>query len=177
MIGPARLRSAAALAHLVPGARLRLRGGEGAEIVVDRTPDADLDPCAFRQVVLHTCRAGSDRAHPVVDDVVVGGTLADVGGGLVVSRVRGEGSLHWLAVTAPAAALRAGLADCPFDGPDVEIEAVLRPDPELGVTVVRLTTSGSTEAAFGDRVARWVQGVGLAVEVEEFLRRVGADVD
>ena len=171
-----RLRSLAALAHVVPGARILLTSAAGVEVVVDRTAHADLDPCAFRRVVLHSGVPGASRLHEAVAVAAVGGSVEDLGGGRYRSPAKGEASLHWLVAGLAPTLVRDALSSCPLERDGAEIEASLRGDPELGVTVVRLSVVAS-DPRLADAVSSWAQTACLVGEVERFLGQVDVGVD
>ncbi|MEM9036069.1 MAG: hypothetical protein AAGA99_03005 [Actinomycetota bacterium] len=167
------LRSLAALAHVVPGVRLELSGVNGADVVVDRTSDADLDPCGFRRVVLHASSARGSQVHHAVLDAHLGGAVEDAGGGLCRSVAPDGTAIHWLVVQLPAEVARDALAECPFDDDSTGIEARLTPDEALGTTVVRLVTTADDDS-LAPRVAEWAQAACLAAEVDRYLSRIDA---
>lgn len=168
-----RLRSLAALAHVVPGVRVHLSSATGADVVIDRTSDADLDPCAFRRVVLHAVEPGASRLHDAVSASRLSGAVEECGGDLYRSVADGRNALHWLVTRLNPRLAFDALAEGPSEHHEVEIEACLRGDPTLGLTVVRLEVSGA-DPDLAHVVCRSAQSACLAAEVEQHLMTVGS---
>ncbi len=153
-----RLRVAAALGHAIDGARLVATGATGERVVIGRQPDADLDPCAFRQVVIASaCPQRVGPAERIVH-VELTGAADDLGGGVVRTR---DGSGHeqrWI-----ASLLR----------PETVVEAIDRPVGVVGGGAATLTLA--PDAALGVcLVVVSDTGHGADVALDEIAVRVAA---
>ncbi len=172
------IRLAAALTHSVPGAHLRLGTGTGESVVVGRNHGADMDPCAFRRLIAagsgRRLRSDADAHFRMVDSVVVGGTLLDIGGGVYASRV-GEQDQRWIASRLAHRRVADLLAD--VEGCDDSIHACLRPDDDLGVTVLEITDRGSdARPACGGRLDAVAARAAAACFVAELIDPDGSMV-
>ena len=135
-----RLRIASALCHAVPGAELRVQTDSDEMIVVSHHRAADIDPCALRRVVAASACPGQPDLSERVIDVTVGGSLVDIGGGVFAVSAGGF-EQRWVAsLLKPqrvADLLReVGLGAVPADAMCVR----LKPDSDLGVTMIAVTT-------------------------------------
>ncbi len=136
-----RLRLAAALGHAVPASELRLHTPAGETIIVSAHPSADIDPCAMRRVVCaFACPNNTDHSGRVAA-VEFGGSLTDLGGG--VFRVAHNGmEQRWVATLLTPDRLAELLDDVGLDElPDEAMHGCLKPDPELGVTLLVITAN------------------------------------
>lgn len=160
-----RLRLATALAHTVPGAELRLVTHSGEQIVVSRHPAADIDPCKMRQVVAASaCPRHPDLSRRITA-VTIGGSLVDLGGGIFVSRSGGL-EHRWVASLLPHQSLSELLDDVGHDQvPADAMRATLKPDPELGVTVISVTSNHARFDHALDEVATHVAAVCFVAEL------------
>ena len=164
------LRLAVALAHLVPGARLDLTTAEGAVLRAGGDPSCDLDLCTLRRVVLASGHRSLPDPARYVTGIRIGGALEPDAAG--VHRSWGpEGPVRWFATLVPVQRVAALLAALPATSTaERAVGAGLRPDPCLGVTVVRLTVDPhlvpglSAEPAL-DRMALAAHGRCLAEEL------------
>lgn len=136
-----RLRLATALAHTVPGTELRLVTDSGEQIVVSRHPAADIDACKMRQVVAASACPRHPDLSRRIGSVMVGGALVDLGGGVFGSRSGGL-EHRWVASLLPYPKLSELLDDVGHHQvPADAMRASLKPDPELGVTVISVTSN------------------------------------
>lgn len=129
-----RLQLTVALAHAVPGSILRMRGRDGQTVVVADHPAADLDACAMRRVVHASARPDGPDLAPYVASIDLDGSLDDLGGG-VVRVVRDGVEQRWIpSLLAPPRLvdLLVGVGGATDDA----IGACVKPDPELGVSLV-----------------------------------------
>jgi len=136
-----RLRLAAALGHAVAASELRLVTPAGETIVVSAHPGADIDPCAMRRVVrAFACPDNTDHSQRVAA-VEFGGSLDHLGGG--VYRVAHHGiEQRWVASLLAPARIAELLDDVGLDAvPDEALHGCLKPDPELGVTLLVITAN------------------------------------
>ena len=162
-----RLRLATALGHAVPGAQLTLHTDRSEHIVVASHPAADVNPCALRRVVIafgyERCPDHSGK----VDDVTIGGALDDLGGG-VFRVVRRGIEQRWIAtLLAPDVVAElldvVGLDDVPADA----MHGCLKPDSELGVTMLVVT---SNDPRYDDVLDEIAQQAAASIFAEELLR-------
>jgi len=164
-----RLRLAVALGHAVPAAELRLHTVDGEVIVVAGHRTADVDPCAMRRIVQSSARPqGVDRARRVVD-VTIGGSLEDLGAG--VHRVVRHGvEQRWIASLLEPHRIATVLATVAVDGvPHDAVQARLEPDPDLGVTVLVVT---SPDARYRHHLDEFAAQAAAACYVEELRQSI-----
>ena len=173
MVDSVQVHLAAALVHAVPGAEAQLRCGDRERLVVSRHPAADLTPSAFRQLVI-AARANPLEPHATtgvgalaVRELTIGGAIQDLGGGVVRSVDVIGGEQRWLATTLAWDAVQRLLASWPADDAAVRgVAATIAPDPELGVTLLRLTEDGTVSDTDLDRTAA---SASAALLVEELV--------
>lgn len=136
-----RLRLAAALGYAVPASELRLHTLAGETIIVSARPVADIDPCAMRRVVCaFACPNNTDHSGRVAA-VGFGGSLVDLGGG-VFGVGRNGTEQRWVASLLTPERIAELLDDFGLDElPDEAMHACLKPDPELGVTLLAITAN------------------------------------
>jgi hypothetical protein len=157
-----RLQLAVALAHAVPGSVLRMRGRDGQTVVVADHPAADLDACAMRRVVHASARPDGPDLAPYVASIELGGSLDDLGGG-VVRVVVGGVEQRWIpSLLGPRRLvdLLVGVGDATDD----TVGACVKPDPDLGVSLVVIAPGDGNDAREIDAVAATVAA---AIFVEE----------
>ncbi len=142
-----RLRLATALVHAIPDAEMRLRTDQNECVVVSRAPGADIDPCKMRRVVAAMACPHRPELADRVTEVTFGGSVSDLGGGVFASR-SSDGEHRWVASLLGFPTVSELLSGVGPDGlPDEAMRACLKPDPELGVTVVGITAN---DARFDD---------------------------
>lgn len=159
-----RLRLAAALGHAVPASELRLHTPAGETIIVSAHPAADIDPCAMRRVVCaFACPNNTDYSQRVAA-VEIGGSLVDLGGG--VFRVGRNGTeQRWVASLLTPDRIAELLDDVGLDKlPDEAMHGCLKPDPELGVTLLVITANDERYLDLLDHIA---SRAAAAIFVEE----------
>ncbi len=155
------LRLAAALAHTVPDAVLKLTYADGTVLSVAFGAGADLDPCSLRSLV-ETAEPGNRLTDQVVA-IGFGGSLTSLGGG--VYRRRGEQGRECLfATTLCPYAVQRALAACEVPIPSARIDVSVRCDAALGVSVgvVRVPES---DLAYLEDVAMRAQAACLVEEL------------
>jgi hypothetical protein len=171
MIDEDQLRLATALAHCVPGVTLGLRCMDGTELVVaSRRLDAHLGPCQLRAAVLVPARPGTARLAEKIAAVEVRLGLQDLGGGLY-RRHGANGEERWFATSVAHERLSSMLDRCPVDLPDESMTGAVKPDEELGVTVVCVTANHPSVGSHLDAVASWALGVCMVEELLAACRR------
>ncbi len=147
-----RLRIAVATAHSTHGAQLRLHGSTGECVVVGTHPAADIDPCKMRQIVVAGLSRRLSQQLEQLTSIEFAGTLEDLGGG--VFRVeRSDMECRTLATFLAPCKLIELIAELP-DVDDTEVEATIRPDSSLGVSVIELRAPRGQFGMLDDVVAR-----------------------
>ncbi len=163
-----RLRVAAALGHAIDGARLVATGATGERVVIGHQPDADLDPCAFRQVVIASaCPHRPDPSGHIVH-VKLTGAADDLGGGVVRTRTGSGPERRWIAsLLRPETVVETIDGSVGIDGDDA-VTVSVAPDAALGVSLVVVSGTGhGTDAALDEIAVR----VAAACYREELVRR------
>ena len=159
-----RLLLASALVHARPGGQLSAVDATGREVVVGRHPSADVDPCRWRTKLVDSLRG---RCAPVFDGL----TLAGLGGSLEPTDVgafidRNDLAQRWFAVRLSPCAVVDTLRSVVLEGlPQEAVMATVRPDPELGVTVVGTGVDSLHLLAELDRLAVDVAGALVVAEL------------
>jgi len=167
-----RLRLAAALAHSVPAAALHLRTTGGDTVVVSAHPAADIDPCAMRRVVRAFAGADQpDHSARIVDVEFAGSLRAGEGG---VFRVAHNGiEQRWVASLLAPQRLTELLDDVGLDRiPEHAMRGCLKPDGDLGVTLVVITAS---DLRYVDDLDEIAAQAAAAIFVEELRVSAAAD--
>lgn len=164
------LRLATAVGHTVPGAELRLRTRAGKRLGVSRYPSADLDVCALRNVVIAGTRSPCADLAGQISEIEIGGTITDAGGGIFASSLDRR-EQRWVATFAPPHRVVELLADLGLEDavPEEAMHASVKPDTELGVTVVAITATGGRSPQFLDEVAATVAATFLVDELSSDL--------
>lgn len=146
------LRLACALAHTVPGATLSLTDTSGGRLTVAfGCLGSALDPCQLRWAIVNRDRCGVPRFGDDLLDIRLHGGLVDLGAGLYARRGP-AGDERWFATLLDHAACTAVIGRCAADPHDAT-SATLRPDPDLGVTVVQIAAVHPAGAPRIDEVA------------------------
>ncbi len=167
-----RLRLAVAVGHAVHGAELRFHTDEGGVVIVSSHPAAQFDHCTMRRLVA----ASTWPAQPDVSEHIVaiefGGSLRDSAGG--VFQVEGGGhEQRWIPSLLDANRLAKLLGPLRLEGvSDDRLHATLKPDAQLGVTLVVLTT---TDRYVG-RLDEAAEYVAASIAVDELSDAVSRDV-
>lgn len=167
-----RLRLSTALAHVVPGATLHLICHTGEHVNVGAHPTADLDACALRKlVVASACRNVPDYSE-LVREIRMCGSLQHIGGG-VHRRLVGDVEQRWIATLLTPATVAELLDDCGPNGmPHDAMHACVKPDSELAVTCVAITSNDPKFDRVLDEVAARAMSAFL---VEELMRSTYQD--
>lgn len=155
-----RLRLATALCHAVDGAELILTADGGERIIVSRHRAGDIDPCSLRSVVVASaCPQHPDFSHRI-NEIAIGGVLIDCGGGVYSRVVRGA-EQRWIASFLHVDRVAAMLEEV---APGDALDASLKPDGDLGVTLLAITSIGEDSQYVLDAAA---QSAAAACFVEE----------
>ncbi len=160
---------AAALVHATHGSSMVVAGEDGRRLTIGRHPSADLDPCRWRAQVASAQRHPARCGLGAVRLVGVGGSLRRSGAGV------------WFAAGDPLARLIAAVdvddrrlvevlqATDLGSVPDESVTAVLRPDAQLGVSIIEVSID-----AHGPRDA--VDDVALRIHGALLVDRLSADL-
>jgi hypothetical protein len=164
-MNPSQLRLSIALAHAVPGAALRLRARDGGAFFATDHPAGELTIDELRDTMLAGDLDGHTRLDDVIAEAEIGGSLMPMGAGVYLHEEEPSPTLWGIVPLSPAeieAALDA--VECPQAPASVEV--IMRPDPELGATAIRVSSMLDVGEDPLLDVAVHVLGACLAVEVE-----------
>lgn len=133
-----RLRSAACLAHTVPGVTLRVVTATDCFVVGRNRPDAHMDPCRFRMSLISPSRPCTPQIETVIGECDVLGGVVDIGGGLYQPSLPASADERWFTTSLGCDQVCAIAETCtPEDRPDDAFEVTVKPDSGLGVCAVR----------------------------------------
>ena len=159
------LRLAIALGHALPGGRVAITFVDGTTVHAAHGGVDPLTPCALRALAITGAWPLCPRAAARVRSIDVSAIDAhDVGGGIY--RRPGE---RWFATLLGPERVGALLGTCPLE-PIGVLDASLRPDGELGVTVAVLS-SGDEHAL--DAAAQWAVAACYVEELTGSMSNVG----
>jgi hypothetical protein len=159
------LRLAAALVHRVSGADLEVRSGERRWIVSRSRPDAAVNPCSFRKLVLAAMRGNGEPLGHVEHVRFVGG-LREIGGG-VYQRAGQHGPERRVATLLSPSELDGLLRACAAEFADDVISLVER-DPDLGISLITVRAGPSATPLRLDAAAHWIAASCLVEELIAF---------
>jgi hypothetical protein len=167
-----RLRLAVAVGHAVHGAELRVHTDAGDTVIVSTHPAASLDHCAMRGLVAASaCPAKPDVSEHIVSFELTG-AVVDAGGG-VYRVVRHGHEQRWIPSLLHPSRLAELLDPLRLDGvTDDDLHATLKPDGQLGVTLVVLTTA----ERYVDRLDEAAERSAAAIAVEELRCAAARDI-
>lgn len=139
------IRLAVGLAHTVVGTELTLQGEDEVDLRSSGDTDSDIHICRLRQVVVASLSPQHPDVSSWIRSVTVGGALTPSNAG--VYRFSGHPlAQRWFATVLPQTSLVELLERVSAESPSgADVEAVLKPDPGLEVTVVGI--SATTPAA------------------------------
>lgn len=164
-----RLRLAAALTHSIAGAQLRVDADTGESLIVGAHPAADLDPCKLRRIVSSAAASRLSDQLGRLTAIEFAGSLTERAGGVFeiadTDRVRRAVATF---VTADGVLELIARLD---DVADSAVEATLRPDGGVGVTVIEFAAPPEAEAEL-DAIAERVASMCFVAEVLRDARRV-----
>lgn len=134
----ARLVLAAALVHSVPGAMAVVVDERGCRVSVGSHPSADIGPCEWRRTVV-------EGLHSPASSSAVGANVQEITGSIEPSSIGGfserlDPTRRWFAALVPpcvAVGVLRAIEVCNL--PEQALSVVLRPDLDLGVSVVGLS--------------------------------------
>jgi hypothetical protein len=159
------LHLAAALAHTAPGVRLRLHDVYGEHIHVGYGRiGPHLTPCQLRSALIRAERSGADRFATTIAGVEVAAGIDHLGGGLYARGTGAGGGERWFATGLPHETIVTIAATHP-DAVSEKLCAVhVIPDPDLGVSTVRVVAADQLGARF-DELAYWLLSQCLVAEL------------
>jgi hypothetical protein len=168
------VRSAACLAHSMPGITLDVTTIGGDRFAVSRHRlDALMDPCQFRAALVSPRGARGERAgagrdgearfHDAITGCEVVGGAVDLGGGLYQSTHPTRDDERWFTTCVSASDVTGLAARCPI--PHDGVELVVGPDTELRVCAVRCVAPRPRPVPQLEEVAFWLLSACLADEL------------
>ena len=165
------LRLGVGLAHVVPGAEIRISAPAGSDLSVSSSPGADMDICDLRQLVLSSVCASQPDVSQWIEIIEIRGSIDDGGGGIYRSR-QGADEQRWFATLLPPCEVIDLLKRLERRAQiDPTVRALLKPDPALGVTAVCLEAGDPEVDVDISDTAETVHGACL---VSELLRCAGS---
>lgn len=132
------VRLGAALVHAIPGALLSVETCWRDRVTVGRHVSCDVDPCRFRNLVAASRCPGRPDLARHVNRVELAGSVHDLGGGVLRTCTRHGVEQRWIATLLPPDVVVDWLVDQPCGD---AIEASVKPDADLGVTMVVASTA------------------------------------
>ena len=173
MITADQLRLAVALTHTVPGVELQLITRNGERTVVSRHPAGDIDPCSFRRTIVAAGPNTHTDPFNQIEEIRIGGSLRHRGGGLMSSQTPCGLQQRWLASTLPWCAVRTALGEVgAAEIPEGAMEATIKPDPDLDVSLVVIT---AIDRRYDVVLERMGNDLVAAVLAEELVRSTAVD--
>ncbi|MEM9465450.1 MAG: hypothetical protein AAGA90_08740 [Actinomycetota bacterium] len=158
-----RLLLASALVHARPGGHLTAIDGHGRTAMIGRHPSADVDPCRWRATLIDVIEGRISHLLDGLELESIGGSLESSDSGGFVDRM--EPGRRWFAVHLPPCLVVDTLRAVELgELPDDAVTATVRPDPELGVTVVGI---GVDAPCMADGLERLALDVASALAVAE----------
>lgn len=164
------LRLSIALAGSVPGAALRISAREGGALFASDHPAGELRIDDLRATVLASRLDGSNPLEEAISDAEIAGSLTPLGGGVYLEEGAGA-TVLWSVVSLSPYEIDAALdaVDCP---PAAEcIEVLLRLDPELGATAIRVASEVEIPDDHLVDVSIHILGACLAFEVDQVVNQ------
>ena len=156
-----RLELATALVHTLPGGVLVAVNDAGRRITVGRHPSADVDPCRWRSVLVDRIEGRVQAPFADLSLCEIGVSLERAKSGGFIDRA--EPDRHWFAAKLPPCVAVQVLREVNLKGLSEEaVSASVRPDLELGVTVVGVGIDAPCMANALDTLAADIGGA-LAV--------------
>ncbi len=135
-------------------------------MVVGTRPDANLSPCALRSIIISAVTEERRRPLLRVADIEFGGSLEDVGGGVIRSRTPCGIEQRWVACRLTPETVLALLDDAGPDGiPADAMHARLTYDHDLAVSVLSITAERREFEGRLDAVAADVAASCFAAEL------------
>ncbi len=159
-----KLRLAVATAHTIPGAQLRLGTRRGEIIEVGAHDAATIGACAMRRAVLACGCADHPDFADRITQITVGGSLQSTAAGCYSTSSEGR-TRRIIPTFLSSTHLSALLDDAEHAGPMVEgipsdvIHAMIKPDHQLGVSVVVLSSVDPVYEDHLDDVAIEIAGL------------------
>jgi len=136
-----RLRLETALAHLIPGAEIAFTCRDGQEYRAGSHPSAEFSLCEIRRIIASSSCPSRPDFTEWIKDFQIKGAIEDSGGGIYRS-IEDEKKERWFSTTLRPEIVYEILNDADIDGICVNpVDALLTPDPVLGVTTVRISVN------------------------------------
>ncbi len=171
------LRLMVGLAHATPSAIINLSSEDGQTYTVSDHPGSDFTPCELRRMISISLCPSRPNFVSWIKDFEITGSVEYKGGGIFHSER--DGISHRIFSTL----LRPELVFDLLDATDIEgisqepVDAVLTPDPILGVTTITISVGQSTQETELDELAVIAHSACLVKEMSLSLKRYPSDVD
>lgn len=158
---------ATALVHSIPGGLLVVADEEHRQLTIGRHPSAEIDPCRWRAAVVRVVRR-DDPGLGSISLVDVAGSLARLDNGSFADR--NDPLRRWLVVPLAPCAVADALRRVDLGGlPEDDVTATVRPDLELGLTLVGVAVEREEQVEELDELIGDVAGALLVAELEASL--------
>ena len=170
------LRLVVGLAHAAPKAILNLISEDGQTYTVSDHPGSDFTPCELRRMISISLCPSRPNFVSWIKDFEITGSVEYKGGGIFQSQT--DGISHRIFSTL----LRPELVFDLLDATDIEgisqepVDAVLTPDPILGITTITISVGQSTEEAELDELAVIAHSACLVKEMSLSLERYPLEI-
>lgn len=163
------LRLSIALAHAVPGAALRIAARDGGAFFACDHPAGELRVDDLRVTLLAERLDAHVRLDSLITEAEVGGTLMALGAGIYLSGVEEGTPTLWAVVSLSPVEVACALEAIECPPAPACIEVALRPDVDLGATVIKVSSLIDVGEEPLLDVALHVLGACLALELEGAL--------
>ena len=163
----AALSLAIALTHALPTGSVEIDFDDGTSLRAGRSDEHALSPCALRAMAIMNGwpRGRHGLAQPTRIDIG-GPGVTDLGGGIY--RCTTEGVTQWWIATRLAPQTAGALLEaCPCNVPEA-VDASLRPDGDLGVTILVLSAGDAST----DALDQGAQHAATAFYVEALIQSI-----
>ncbi len=160
-----RLRSAACLAHTVPGITLQVVTTTDCFVVDRNRLDARMDPCRFRMSLIAPHRPCFPPIKAVIRRCDVLDGAVDLGGGLYLPSLPLSADERWFTTSLGCDQVCAIAETCASDLRDDAFDVVVKPDSDLGVCAVRCSPSRPGPCPQLDEAAFQLLSACVAAEV------------
>ena len=170
------LRLMVGLAHATPRAILRLTSKDGQTYTVSDHPGSDFTPCELRRMISISLCPSRPNFVSWIKDFEIAGSVEYNGGGIF--RSERDGISHRIFSTL----LRPELVFDLLDATDIEgisqepVDAVLTPDPILGITTITISVGQSTQETELDELAVIAHSACLVKEMSLSLERYPSEI-
>ncbi|MAT02076.1 MAG: hypothetical protein CL421_03355 [Acidimicrobiaceae bacterium] len=136
-----RLRLTTSLAHLIKGSEIVFSCGDGEEYTASTHPSAEFTICEMRRLIASSACPSRPNFTKWIKDFRLQGAIEDSGGGIYRS-TKNDANERWFSTTLRPEIVYEILNNSDIEGicPD-PVDALITPDPVLGVTTVRISVN------------------------------------